>query len=212
MKFPKDDLLLIKPALLVLGASVLAAAILISATQYFASTQHAAREQAQASRNENQQHLAQARNDVEEIRRHLKTYQDLAQKGIVGEEQRLNWVETLVNLGRELNLTNAHYDFSERKRVDLEEGGLGSQALYQSAMRLELPLRHEEELLRFLQTLKQQSRGYPLLHHCELSRIENDNTNSEDPRNIKAVCDFSWLTFRKPDENEAQDQDAGNSN
>jgi hypothetical protein len=196
MKPTRENLRPLKRPLLLLGAAIAVFAGVSGATAYLAERLHARHAQSLAHHNASQTQLAQARNELQEIHAYQQSYQALAQKGYIGDEQRLDWVETLAGLSRDGGIDNAHYDFSAQQPVEGVEDRLGSFSLRQSTLRLDLSLMHEEELLRFLQALGEKARGGYFLDHCRLARLETSAAGQGLPRNIAAACELSWITFQ----------------
>lgn len=198
MKLTREDILFLRLPLTVLGIAIVLAAVTAGTSRYVASTLHIQHDQSLELNNTSKTQLAQARSELQEIHIYLKDYLTLAQKSVVGGEQRLDWVENLVNLSYTADIDNAHYDFSEQHPVEVTDERLSAFSLQQSTMHLNLKLVHEGELLRFLQQLKEKAKGTYFLDHCKLSRPETSGSATETlPRNIEAACELSWVTFHQ---------------
>jgi hypothetical protein len=205
MKPTRANLRPLKRPLLLLCAAIAIFGGVLGASDYLAERLHSRHAQSLERRNASQSQLAKARNDLQEIRAYLQSYQALAQKGYIGDEQRLDWVETLTDLSRAGGIDNARYEFSAQQPVAGVEDQLGDLSLRQSTLRLDLSLMHEEELLRFLQALGEKAHGGYFLDHCRLTRLETGAAGQGLPRNITAACELSWLTFQAGGEAPAPD-------
>lgn len=128
------------------------------------------------------------------IVRYLDGYEQLLREGVVGEERRINWIDGL-------RTANIH---SELFGVDYQIGvqqpyaggtGVGGIELRQSEMKIRLPLLHEGDLLRFLDTLKRQNTGLFIVDQCALDRINQTGGSPRYQPNLVAECNLSWLTL-----------------
>ncbi|MNC89953.1 hypothetical protein D3C83_59760 [compost metagenome] len=69
----------------------------------------------------------------------------------------------------------------------------GQLALYQSAMKLQFRLLHEEDLMRFLAALERQGGGIFAVDQCSLKRVDTRGVIRYQP-NVTADCELSWIT------------------
>ena len=143
--------------------------------------------------------IQNAGEEKEMIARYLGPYQQLAQSGFVGEEQRINWLDGLRAANSQANIFGIEYDISaQRAYAHSAEFNPGQLNLQESVMRLRLRLLHEEDLPRFLQAFARQGGGYFTVEQCTLRRTkpaEAERTLNVQP-NLAAECDLSWVTVR----------------
>ena len=71
-----------------------------------------------AQRTEVQTRLARANEEEREIKANLQQYQALAARGIVGEEKRLDWIDTITAIKNERQLFNISYNIEPQKPLD----------------------------------------------------------------------------------------------
>ncbi len=175
---------------------VLAAAGMLTASSYF--KQRMAREY-QLNHNRflsaSRQYLAV---DEEEriIEEFYPEFVRLYHGGLLGQERRLSWLETLREAGGAIRVPELNYKL-EAQRVS-EPGfelDLGRYDLYASPMRLSLGLLHEGDLLRLFQHLDRDALGQYTVRSCAFSRVEGAPEPDPEHANVRAECALDWLTI-----------------
>jgi hypothetical protein len=132
--------------------------------------------------------------EKELIARHLPDYQRLQQQGFVGEEQRINWLDALRSANHKAGLFGVNYDIGVRQAYpNAALLNPGQMRVLQSGMKLRLPLLHEEDLLNFMEALREQNAGVYLIDQCAIRRSPGTQTTRFQP-NMTAECQLSWLT------------------
>ncbi len=123
-------------------------------------------------------------------------FQALEALGIVGEEQRLNWTETLQNAAGRLKLPGLSYSIEPRREASpsfpLTKGSFN---LYASDLRLKAGLLHEADLPDLLYEIETHGSGLFSVSGCRLSVAANLTT--QDPRRalVDAECLLRWYTI-----------------
>jgi hypothetical protein len=142
--------------------------------------------------------LQKSRADNEIIARYLNDYQYLQRLGFIGDEQRLNWLDALRFTNQQTRSFGVDYQIGTQQPYpyagELDPGQL---TLHQSAMKLNLRLLHEGDLIRFLGTLAQQGVGVFSVDQCTMQRVEFGGSARNQP-NVRADCDLIWITLRPP--------------
>ncbi|MCP4041402.1 MAG: hypothetical protein GY731_05500 [Gammaproteobacteria bacterium] len=126
-------------------------------------------------------------------------YQALEDRGVIGEERRLNWTESLRNISNRLRLPSLRYDIAPQ--VEYETAyrvNAGPFRLYASRMRLDLSLLHEEDLFRLFRELEMEALGQFSVESCTLRRVGGKRLNDPTRANLNASCELLWMTLRKP--------------
>jgi len=147
-------------------------------------------------RAEIQTRLASANEEEREIKANLQQYQALAARGIVGEEKRLDWIDTITAIKSERRLFNIGYSIDPQK--DLDYPGIaaaGNVKFVFSRVKIELHALHEEDLLNFIDDLQKRSRSYLSVRSCDLNRMERGSGTTLTPR-LRAACVFDLITIR----------------
>lgn len=132
----------------------------------------------------------------EVILRYLPAYRKLQSEGVVGAEQRIEWIEGLRSANKQAGLFGVTYQLEARKPFTvLGQNNPAAQFLQQSLMKLSFGLVHEGDLMRFLQTLATQQSGMFFIRSCTIDRaVRNDAPAPRQP-NLSAQCELSWLTI-----------------
>ena len=180
MKFSNADLQLIRWNILAFtAASILSALIVYGSQEYADHAQkdfHAAQNQLNNARNR----LNTARQDQEFLSTYSRDYNSLVEGRIIGEEQRLDWMEGLDRLRQQNLVIDFSYNVSPQaiytSQLPLDSGNIN---VNYSKMKLQLHLLHEGQLLNFFKAMRSQIKGRFQLESCTMQRIANpdDNTN-----------------------------------
>jgi hypothetical protein len=164
-----------------------------SAQQKTAETQRRAQSAALKDARERYQRSGEER---EAILRYLPAYRALQSEGLVGAEQRIEWIEGLRSANKQAGLFGVTYQLEARKAFPLlGQGNPASQFVQQSQMKLSFGLVHEGELMRFLQMLATQQRGTFFIRSCIIDRPARVETPAPRQPNLNAQCELSWLTI-----------------
>jgi len=147
----------------------------------------------QSERNEFDGKLKRVRNEENDIRQRAALFNTLQDRGVVGEEQRLEWIELLKAIRDRHRLIDLRYEFTPRH--SLEKGATGPLALYASTMRLQLSLLHEEDLTRVLDDLHREARALIQVKRCDVSRLSRSGTDNALRGLLQAECIIDWVTL-----------------
>ena len=198
----------LRGALIGLGLALLAAALPSAASYYFYREARA-----EFSHNKAQFEAERARylalgEQAALLTAHYPAFVALSRQGLVGPEQRLNWIETLGRAGPELGLPRLEYEIGARQALRADYGldyeldhGPGHIAyrLYKSELRLSLGLLHEADLLRLFDYLDRHARGHYTVRACRLQRPEGAIRIAPEAANLTADCRLEWRTLNLPD-------------
>jgi len=182
------------------GAAVLALALAAAACNFFANNylqetkvQSAA---ASAQRVEVQTRLARATEEEHEIKENLQQYRALLARGIVGEEKRLDWVDSIMAIKNELRLFNIAYDIEPQQSLDASGAARGGNADFVfSRLKLDMPLLHEEDLLNFIGSLSKRGKAHVLARSCKVSRAERGSGATTLVPRLQSTCVFDLITI-----------------
>ena len=156
--------------------------------------------QASAARLEIQGKLAQARDEEQELRDKIGRFQALKDRGFIGEEKRLDWVEIIARIKAARRLSKLDYEFAPQRLVDASilPGGAsaGGYEIVSSQMKLRLNLLHEGELLDFLAELRNAVQAMVQVRSCIIEPI-TDRAIRGNNAQLKADCTLEWITLRE---------------
>ena len=199
MSLSQQDWRKLRNPIIGLGAALILVGLLISfADQY--------RKQHEANLLTQQNLLNQARQkyqssglEKDTIMQYLPAYNDLLATGFIGEERRIEWIESLRQIHHQYKLFSI--DYSIRLQENYKTPflpNLGNFTLQRSVMKLSLDMLHEGDLLTLLDGLQEQPTPF-IVRDCEITRPIGAVINTKNvSANLKAVCEIDWLTLRDP--------------
>jgi hypothetical protein len=196
MTLSRDELKrLLAPLAIAAVAIAAGAALLWSAGQALAAAQRSLAVAA-AERKENTERLARIAEEEREVRQKLSVYQRLKQLHIVGEENRLEWADAIARIRRERELLDLRYVIERQKLLVSVPGKPASVDFYSSAMRVELALLHEDDLLRFLSDLRESGNAYYSVRRCDVARTGQALSGATMTPRLRANCEIDLITIR----------------
>jgi len=203
MKAEKIDWSVLQGAIISIFISILISGTLIGATWYYNENmliEH--NRQKNRFQNISNQYLAI---DQEEklIRQYYPEFIKLHDKGIIGQERRLSWIETLRRAGEYMKLPVLKYGIESQSRfVPDYPVNAGSFQVYSSTMKLNIDLLHEGDLKKLLDTLSAEAPGIYNVSKCTLRRSGEISINNANKGNISSSHSFRWLNIKKPNGSE----------
>ena len=151
---------------------------------------------ASAQRAEVQAKLASATEEEREIKASLQQYQALAARGIVGEENRLDWVDTVTAIKNERRLFNIRYSIEPQQELDYPGFSRGNGVKFMvSRVKMTMRLLHEEDLLNFIDDLGRRGRPYLSVRSCDVRRESRGSGGSALAPRLQADCEFDLITI-----------------
>lgn len=192
----QGDLKALRSPLLILLITVLAGAGAVYYTRALLAQSQQQLAQRQVLLKDARTRLQRSGDEKEIIIRYLGEYQQLARSGFVGDEQRINWLDSLRLANQQVELFGIDYQIGAQKPyAHASEFNPGQLSLMQSEMKLGFRLLHEEDLIRFFGSLARQGTGIFLIDQCTLRRIDTAGMIRFQP-NLLAECGLSWITAK----------------
>ena len=149
-----------------------------------------------AQRAEVQARLASANEEEREIKANLQEYQALAAHGIVGEEKRLDWIDTVTAIKNELRLFNISYSIEPQEELDYPGFAPGGSVKFLvSRVKLNMQLLHEGDLLDLIAELSRRGKPYLSVRSCDVQREGRGTGTTLAPR-LHADCVVDLITIR----------------
>lgn len=195
MKFVRRDLVKLRLPLL----STLILLVLAGLIGWWSirDAQQAERERdvAASGRTQIEKRLRQVRIEEQELKERAQVFQQLQSAGITGEEKRLDWTEMLRQIQSDMRIPGMSYEFGIQKALESVSGA--AYAYFASPMRLQLRLRHEEDLLNFLSRVQKEAKALVLVRSCKLSPLANPGEGRAAQAQLAAECELQWITVRR---------------
>jgi hypothetical protein len=134
------------------------------------------------------------------IREYYPQYVGMLENGIIGREQRLNWIEVLRSYGEDSQLPMLNYKISSQDEYTFEYPlQLGNFKLYNTSMKLELKLLHEGDLINLFKTIEDNALGLSRINKCAIQRSQREIKLDGKSPNLTASCEINWFTIKKFD-------------
>jgi hypothetical protein len=133
-----------------------------------------------------------------QIRSYLPRLESLIERGILGTEHRLDWMDALRGANARLRLVGLRYDIHPQQSFQPEFPlNLGDFRVYASRMEISAGLLHEEDLLRLLDEIDRHALGTFAVDSCVLKRVTESVAADASRPNVSARCEVLWLTLRQ---------------
>ncbi|MCF6298547.1 MAG: hypothetical protein L3J01_01560 [Thiomicrorhabdus sp.] len=97
-------------------------------------------------------------------------YQELVKKGLVKQQDRVFWTDSLIELSEQYLIPSLKFTFSAEKPLTsalFASINIPNRAFYYSRLKLSMSLQHEEDLIRVLETISQNISPFYLVESCK---------------------------------------------
>ncbi len=197
MKLSIADWRFLRAPLLVLSATLLLGSALVFFTYQSFNQSRAALKQQQDALQEARGRLHKSGDEKDTILRYRTAYLALQQRGLIGDEQRINWVDALRAASLQLKMFGVNYQIEAQQAYQSPAVmDAGPYRLRQSAMKISMGLLHEEDLPRFLKALAEQDAGFFIVRECDMQRQGAPMNESVGMRpHLGAECSLAWLSM-----------------
>lgn len=134
---------------------------------------------------------------------HEDTFKQLKDESIIGDENRLSWVEVVQKVADSRGIASVKYDIARQVLLDKRLLGKRYEGLdvYRSVMSIEMNFIHEGDLFVMLNALRQEAKGLMTVDKCDIELINkevNEGIIGQDTTdNMRAFCELSWYTLKK---------------
>ena len=137
------------------------------------------------------------------IKDYFPRFMDLHKTGLLGAEQRLNWIEVLQDAGDRLQLPSLNYEIKAQEPHHPQfMAPQGRYEIFASEMILTMQLLHEGDLFALLDLLNERARGLYTVSGCELTRNFVELTDNTGAANVTATCLLEWFSIKPKDDPE----------
>jgi hypothetical protein len=195
MTLTRDELRrLAAPLAIAIALSAAGAALIWSAGAALAAAQRSLTA-AQAQRREASERLARIAEEEREVKEKIDVYQRLKQLNILGEEQRLEWADAIARIRTQRELLDLRYLVERQRLLNSVPGKPASVDFYASTMKVNLALLHEEDLVRFLDDLRQSGNAFYAVKKCDVGRTGQTVGGSTMAPRLRADCEIDLITI-----------------
>lgn len=134
------------------------------------------------------------------IKKFYPRFVELYRDGLIGREQRLNWIEVLRAVGERKRLPGLNYEIKSQNVYSPQfPAVLGRYQVYSSDMSLNMQLLHEVDLLDVLEFMERNALGVYTVSECRFSRAGQEVAMNPRIGNIVTRCDLNWFTIKLAD-------------
>jgi hypothetical protein len=180
------------------AALLLAGAALVMLAEQSLANARASRDSARAARQQAQTRVEQVAEEEREIRQNLIRYQQMADRGMVGQENRLDLIEAIARIKTERRLFEIKYSIEPQKPLDYPGVvSAGRLDLAASRIKLDMLLLHEEDLLSFLADLERAGKAHVSVRDCSVLRIDAAATAQATRPRLRAECLIDLIVLRE---------------
>lgn len=126
------------------------------------------------------------------------TYLQLVNNGVIGNEDRLSWYESIQDTSESRGMQSVKYSISSQARLNEREVAKAFKGLdlFRSVMTLDIRMSHEGDLFALLNNLKTDANGLFLIDQCDVERVDMKADKTPRLDNMRAYCELSWYTIR----------------
>lgn len=133
------------------------------------------------------------------INEYYPRFTELHNNGVIGREQRLNWIEVLRSTAGEMKLPKLNYHIDSRGIYEPEYTiNTGKFDLHSSKMNLQAELLHEGDLFRIFDALDRRAKGLYSPTRCSFKISGEVEVRARAP-NINVDCELEWYTIKPAD-------------
>jgi len=197
MKFSTKDLPHIRGLLIMLALALILGAVLIYVSDGVLTKAQQSKILADREWSEALRKLERTKNEQEDLQGYYHQYQNLVEQNVIGQERRLDWIETIEKIRNQLNIFSVKYKLEPQETLNLENNSTSNSFdLHRSNMTLDFSLLHEGQLLNFFDALSEEAKGMYLLESCTLTRNDLVRQLRFVP-NLQAECTLGWITLNE---------------
>lgn len=193
----KIDWFYLKGPLIMLTVAVILAVALAFAGYQYEQAQHEEYNKAVVTLRSTHRLYSNMVNDIDLLDQYRTLYTDYKSSGLVGEERRLSWIESLEATNEALRLPILTYDLNPQE--EFKRPGFNVKRgveVNSSPMDLQMGLLHEEDLFALLEGLRQSIRNLFTVDSCSISRSSPVSSSLDTKRaNLNGNCTIRWVTI-----------------
>jgi hypothetical protein len=173
--------------------------VVVFAKQYSTGQEQALLAQ-QSQLNSARQRFQSSGMEKDTIIQYLPQYQALINKGFIGEERRIEWVDELRAQHKLHKLFGIKYSISQQEAFKPAFApNLGGFTMHRSVMKIDLDMLHEGDILQLTESLNAKNTSPFILRDCEITRLgSTGHLSSQLVANLHAQCELDWITLHEP--------------
>jgi hypothetical protein len=193
----KIDWFYLRRPLIILAMAILISAAVVVAGYHYEEAQQEEYQAALSTLRSTHNLYSSIVNDIDLLDQYRSLYSEYKSSGLVGEERRLSWIESLESTNQVLRLPTLGYSLNPQETF-MRPGFLLKRgvSVMSSPMDLDIGMLHEEDLFALLEGLRLSIRNLFTVDRCSITR-QAPVGQSLDTRqtNLKSSCSIRWVTI-----------------
>ncbi len=185
-----------RPLIIILVATVVSVAIGLAGYHY-EKTQHEEYQVALSTLRSTHKLYSNIINDIDLLEQYRSLYSEYKSSGLVGEERRLSWIESLESTNDVLRLPTLTYNLNPQE--DFNRPGFKLKRgvdVMSSPMELTIGMLHEEDLFALLEGLRLSIRNLFTVDSCSIIRASSVDRSLDTRKvNLRSQCTIRWVTI-----------------
>jgi hypothetical protein len=177
--------------------SIVIAAVLVTAGYQFEKIQQQAYQKSLSELKSTHKKYSRIVSDIDLLDQYRNLFSDYKSSGLVGDERRLSWVESLESANGVLQLPKLSYQLQPREKFARPgfEAKKGIE-VNASPMDLTIGMLHEEDLFALLDGLQQSIKNLFTVDSCTMTRSSALTESLDTKRaNLRTICTIQWVTI-----------------
>jgi hypothetical protein len=199
MNISRNDLRRLRGPLALAVIFTLVGAACLAVSDSYRDTSTRTRNASRASRVSAQERVMRVSEEEREIRENLVDYERMREQGMMNEQNRIDWIESIARIKNNRKLFEIKYRIEAQRALDYPGVAPATGAEFiESRMRLDMLLLHENDLLDFLSDLQAAKRAYVSVRQCAVTRLDRGASTggtAMQPR-LRADCQVDLVSVR----------------
>jgi hypothetical protein len=199
MNIARDDLRRLRNPIIVAVSAIVVGAACLAVSDSYRDSATKTRAGTRASRVAAQERVLRVSEEEREIRENLVDLERMRQQGMLSDQNRIDWIESIARIKNNRKLFEIKYRIEAQRSLDYPGVvATGGADFVVSRMRLDMLLLHENDLLDFLGDLQDAKRAFVSVRQCAVTRLDRGPAASGtalQPR-LRAVCEVDLVSVR----------------
>jgi len=193
----KIDWFYLRRPLIILALAALVSVAVVAAGYHYEKIQREQYKAALSTLHTTHQLYANMVNDIDLLDQYRNLFSEYKSSGLVGDERRLSWIESLESTNEVLRLPTLGYSLNPQEKFvrpgfQLKRGV----SVMSSPMDLKIGLLHEEDMFALLEGLRLSIQNLFTVDSCSIIRQESVERSLNTRRtNLQSACSIRWVTI-----------------
>ena len=134
--------------------------------------------------------------DLDLLLQYTQKYDSYKSTGLLGDERRLTWIETLESINEKLRLPTLTYSLNPQESFTANQLRVEKNVTINSTpMGLNMALLHEQDLLSVFENIDSEIANLFTIDSCKISRLSGKDTALNTKKaNLSSNCLMRWIT------------------